>query len=702
MGIKFRSDLEVSHFDEGENRQTHIIRDPVSQKFYRVSAYELRFLRGLDGGVTPDQLIEQLGAQGYHYTQEDARRIAERAARAGLLLGTRIGTAEAQIKLRENISKARNSQRFSSVFFLFIPLVNPDNFLEKTIHYVKGIYNKWTVSLVLLAFLGAISLFIDGYSRIQTEYLFFFNLENLTYLWVTIALTKFVHELAHAYTAKSFGLHVPQMGIGFLIFFPCLFCNTTDAWRIADRKPRVAIAAAGIAAEIVLAIFATYVWYFTKPGIINSLAFYIMTVSSVSTLLFNGCPLIRFDGYFILSDLLRIPNLMVKSRGYIKYLVMNRAIGVPDIPNTAITRRERRIFLIHGLGTYIYRFFLYTGIVYGVYYRFDKSLGIILALLAFALFIVRPIVKATKDLYVKRAVIIPRPMGSMVLAGILAGVAFILFVPLSLTSSYPCFAAPRWSQKITIPLYTAVDKVFVEEGSKVRQGELMLVLDANQLILNLVKKENERQILEAEIQLCQVDDSMRARLGEKMADMQRLDHELFMLRRDLQLAKKGIVAPFEGVVTKLDFKVQRGFQPGEGYIVGEIQSTSELMVSALIPEDDVRRLRPMENVKVWFPINSGVILDKQIDSIRGYGEKNLKDSPFSSRYGGEVATEIRGEKQKDVPLEARYICLVNIVDHQYNVPLGMTGKLFVPMAPKSIAMRWLDAAAKTFNMEMLF
>ncbi|MDQ1240435.1 MAG: putative peptide zinc metalloprotease protein, partial [Thermodesulfobacteriota bacterium] len=608
----------------------------------------------------------------------------------------------AQIKLRENIKKARNTQRFSSVFFLFIPLVNPDNFLEKTIPYVKRIWNRWTVSLVLFAFVGAIFLFIDGFSRIETEYLFFFNLENLIYLWITIAVTKFVHEFAHAYTAKNYGLHVPQMGVGFLIFFPCLFCNTTDAWRIADRKPRVAIAAAGIVAELVLAIFATYVWYFTKPGMINSLAFYLMTVSSVSTVLFNGCPLIRFDGYFILSDVLRIPNLMVKSRGYIKYLVMNQAMGISDIPNTATTRRERTIFLIHGLGTYFYRFFLYTGIVIGVYYRFDKSVGIILAVLAFALFIVRPVLKGIKDLYVKRALIKPRPVGSTVLLGVLACVAIILFVPLSWNSSYPCFAAPMWSQKLTIPLYTAVESAFVQEGAKVRQGEPLLVLDVNQLGLNILKKENEHRILEEEIQLYQLDENNRARVGEKRADLERLDHELRILRRDLRLARQGIVAPFDGVVTKLDYRVQQGFQPGEGYIVGELQSTSQLVVYALIPEDDVRRLHPADKVKVWFPLGAGIVLDERIDSLRRYGEKNLRDSPFSSRFGGEVATEIRGEKQKDVPLEARYICIVNVLDNENNVPLGITGKLFVPMVPKSIAARWLEAAVKTFNMEMLF
>ena len=232
---------------------------------------------------------------------------------------------------------------------------------------------------------GALYFIITGLPEISREYSFFFNLENLLYLWATILITKLIHEFSHAYVAKSFGLRVPQMGIAFLIFFPCLFCNTTDAWQLADRRQRMAISAAGIISEAAIAILSTYLWHFSRPGMFNSLAFYLMAVSFISTVLFNGNPLMKFDGYFILIDYIGIPNLQAKSSGYLRYLFLNRVLGNDTVPNTADSPSESRLFGIYGVSFFLYRIFLYTGIVAGVYYRFDKSLGIALALIAFAL-----------------------------------------------------------------------------------------------------------------------------------------------------------------------------------------------------------------------------------------------------------------------------------------------------------------------------
>lgn len=702
MALKFRSDLEVSHYDEGNDKQSVILRDPVSQKFFRISSFELRFLQSLDGSVPLENAVERLRASGHSYTDENARMIVERAARSGLLLGTKYGTAEAQVNLRDTSAKAKKAQRFSSVFFLFVPLFNPDRFLERTLPYVKLVFNKWSAALILLALPGAVYLVVDGLTRMETEYLFWFNFQNLMFLWATIALTKLIHEFAHAYTAKNYGLHVPQMGVGFLIFFPVLFCNTTDAWRIAERKPRIAIAAAGIVAELTLAVIATYVWYFTKPGILNSLGFYLMTVASVSSVLFNGCPLIRFDGYFILSDVVRIPNLMAKSRGYVRYLLMNRSLGMANVVNPATTRREVVIFALHGFGAYIYRFFLYTGIIFGVYYRFDKSIGVLMALVSFVLFIIRPVIKFAKDMYAKRAQIKPQRVGATVLGAIVLAVVVLLFVPLSRNSVYPCFAAPLLSQKLTVPLLTSVDEVFVREGSSLNRGDLVFTLDTNQLNLALLKKDNEGRIIEQELELLRADEKDMPKVGAKMAELNRLTQDLRQLRQDLSLARVGIVAPFDAVVTKLDYKVQKGFQPGEGFVVGELQSSDQLVIYALVPEDDVHYLRPKQEVEIWFPIGTGLTSRESISSIRSYQEKDLKGLPFSSRLGGEVPTEPKGEKHRDVPIEARYLCAVELQGNPNGIPLGITGKLAVSVTPKSLAARWIEAAVKTFNRELFF
>ncbi|MFH1112665.1 MAG: site-2 protease family protein [Pseudomonadota bacterium] len=702
MSLKLRPDLHVSSFHEGGNENTVILKDPVTDRFFRLSQYEFRFLKALDGTCTVPETIERLNGAGFHYKENDVKTILERASKMGLLLGSVFETADLQSKLRDQYKQAKKAQRFTTVFFAFIPLVNPDRFLEKTLPIFKLLYNRVNAVLLAFATVGAVYLLIDGLPRLTHQYTFFFNLENLLYLWIAIAFTKLIHEFAHAYVAKICGIRVPQMGVAFLIFFPCLFCNTTDAWKLGDRRQRIAIALAGIFAELVLAVLATYVWYFTKPGIVNSLAFYQVAVASISTILFNGNPLIRFDGYFALSDALRIPNLMLKSRNYVKYLVWNKAMGIARFASPARTRRERTIFGLQGVGQFVYRIFLYVGIIAGVYFRFDKTLGILLAILAFVLFVVRPIVKGVRDMFSLRNEMHPRLAGVGVLLLCAVAVAAFLVMPLSANSLYSCYTASACVQKITLPLYTSIRESYIRKGSPVRKGDVLMVLDTNALELAVMKRENDRQIAEQEIELLRLDEKNRARVQGAEHKLHGIEQEIAFLKRDLAVAKSGVTAPFDGVVTYLDHHVQEGFMPGEGAVVGELQCPERLVVYGLIPEEDVGKIGVGEDVEVWLPVRTGSLLRGKIDHVRPYSEMDMKGLPFSSRVGGDVAVEAAREGAKDEPLNPMYVCSVDIGKDCRQVPLGITGELAVHSRPRSLFAGWVDSTIRTLNRESLF
>jgi len=306
---KFRPDLESSPIHESGGENNIVLKDPVSEKYFRLSEWEYELLKTLDGRITVSEAVSRLKSLGHYYSEEDARLMVGKASQAGLLLGTGFGSAKFQKELGDRLTAAKKSRRLAGMYFMFIPLINPDRFLASTLWLYRAIANRWTLVMLALLTPGAIYLGVLAAMSRDGEFLFFFNLHNLLYLWVTIGITKLAHEFAHAYRAKSFGLRVPQMGVAFLIFFPCLYCNTTQAWQLADRKERISISAAGIIAEGALAVMASYVWYFSRPGILNSLAFYLMAVSFVSTVLFNANPLMRYDGYYILSDWLGVPNL---------------------------------------------------------------------------------------------------------------------------------------------------------------------------------------------------------------------------------------------------------------------------------------------------------------------------------------------------------------------------------------------------------
>jgi len=697
---KFRSDLIlVEHVDGGRGGHA-TIKDPVSQKFFRLSADELRFLRLLNGKLTVDQARERLKLSGAYLSSEEARSLATSAAEMGLLLGTPMSSGRFMQRKKELAEQAQRQRLFSSVYFLFIPLWNPDRFLEATLPAFKAVCNRWVAGFA--AFLTPIALYlvITGFPSLDEQFSFFFNWENLLILWITIALTKLFHELAHAYTAKSFGLHVPQMGVAFLIFFPCLYCNTTDAWQLANRRERMAISAAGIIAEAALAVLATYVWFFTRPGVVNSLAFYLMAVSFVSTVLFNGNPLMRFDGYFILIDALNLPNLAQKSFGYLKHLFLGAALGVATVPNPASSSRQAAIFGTYGVAALIYRFFLYTGIVAGVYYRFDKFIGLTLALLAFSLFIVKPVIRTAKSLYAKRREMNPSGLRLAFLGFGIGAVLLVLSAPISTRSIYLCYLDSACIQKLTAPLQTSVARVLIREGDEATGGTLLFQLDATKLKLGLANKEIEREIIKKEMELLLLDEKKMADVSGKIIELAQKEHEIRLLKKELSTAQDGIRAPFDGVVAKLDHRMQPGFQPGEGSVVGELRCRKDCVVRTLIPEPDIHRISRGQAVEVWFPIGAGRTFLTRIDSIKMHSERTLPDSPFSSRLGGEIATEQPGGDTADKPIEAQYICSSHFSNDE-SLPLGLTGKCAIASPPRSILSRLLNLAIRTFNRESL-
>lgn len=699
---KFRADLTVFHQQEKGGRPRVILKDPVAQKYYRLSSYEFRLLAGLDGSSTVEEALTGLKNAGYYYSPENARIIVENAARMGLLLGTDFSSARFLLDQKSKVQALKRAKYLSSIYFLFIPILNPDKFLGKTLWMFKLIANRWLGLAVALLAPGAVYLLISGLPKLELEYLFFFNWENLLLLWATIALTKLIHEFSHAYVAKDFGLYVPEMGIGFLIFFPCLYCNTTNAWQLADRKQRAAIAAAGIMAEAVIAIGSTYIWYFSKPGLINSLAFYLMAVSFVSTLLFNGNPLLKFDGYFMLIDLLGLPNLAGNSLKYLKYLFLNQVLGRSSVPNPAHTSRESSIFTVYGISAFLYRILLYSGIVIGVYYRFDKVIGICLALLALGIFVLRPIFMGVTNMFKNRREIRPRPVGVVIFMLVLAGAIVPLSIPWSSKSVYPCFVGSSMIQRLTIPLHTLVEEVFIRDGMLVKKGQRLFQLDTSQLRLALEQRQIQREIVEREIQLLLLDKEHFAEAEGKAVELQQVDGEIQLLKEQFRLAQASLIAPFDGVITSLDDRLQEGFQPGEGVIVGDLRSLKKCVVHALVPAADIHKVAVGQEVEIRLPIGTGRILKKRIDTIKSYSEKDLRDSPFSSRYGGELATEEKGEKQRDAPLEAQYDCSVNVSNEDDTILLGMTGRLAVWSPPQSILAGLYKNMMRTFNRESFF
>lgn len=305
-----------------------------------------------------------------------------------------------------------------------------------------------------------------------------------------------------------------------------------------------------------------------------------------------------------------------------------------------------------------------------------------------------------KTLFQKRRELRPRPAGTAVFLCIVTALLILLLVPISGNSLYPCFVDSARTQKIAVLLGSPIRDVTVREGSVVQAGDALFRFDASRLRSDLIKRELQRRVLEIQIQLILLDEKEMARAPEKQGELTQLEYEIALLKRDLHIAEVGIVAPFSGVVASLDYRVQNGYQPGKGVVVGNLKSNRECVVRVLVPEEDLHKVSQGQEVEIWLPARDGTTYSGRIEKIKPYSEEDLKDNPFSSRFGGEIATDTRDGGRSDAPLRAHYVCTAKLSTDEPPI-LGVTGRCAVAAPPRSILRRLLRSGAAILNRETM-
>src|SRR5436190_13829890 len=252
--------------------------------------------------------------------------------------------------------------------------------------YFRWIFTRTFVSLSVFSMLLAVGLVASNWKTFYDklpDFQSFFNWWTILSFWVCLAVVKIIHEFGHGLTAKHFGGEVHEMGMLFLVLTPALYCDVTDSWLLPNKWKRIWISAAGIYVECFLASLATFFWWNTEQGLVNSLSLATMFICSVNTILFNANPLLRYDGYYVMADWLEIPNLRIKSTQFFAYLFQEKVLGL-EIPVQSYMPRSRRfLFVFYAIASYLYRWFVTFSILFFLYkFLQPKGLGSISATMA--------------------------------------------------------------------------------------------------------------------------------------------------------------------------------------------------------------------------------------------------------------------------------------------------------------------------------
>ncbi|MEM8874593.1 MAG: biotin/lipoyl-binding protein [Planctomycetota bacterium] len=594
LSLRLRPTAQISRqYYRGE--RWYVVRDPASNQFHRLSDAAYRFVGLLDGSVTVGQAWEIVGGQmdDMAPTQPEVIQILTQLYAANLV-ETNI-SPDAQVLLRRHKQqKTKKLQgRLMNLLFPRIPLWDPDNFLRRWLPAVGPIMSWGGMIVWLVVVAVAIALLLPKWEELgnQTSALF---QGGDPVKWMLLGLTfvgvKFIHEMGHAFSCRRFGGECHEVGIMFLVLFPCPYVDASTAWGFPNKWKRIFVGAAGMIAEIFCAAIAAIIFFFTdETSLTSQLAYNVMLVAGVSTILFNANPLLRYDGYYILSDWLEIPNLQHKSREYTLGLVRRYIYRVKETKPLP-PKSQRWQLVLFNITSSVYRIFIGFAIMLMVLYQLPeevKVVGLIMGLGAITTFFIVPIFKLIKYLLTDPE--LHRKRAKAWVWTLSAFGAIVLLVGLIQFPSYVWSEGviePALRETVRVEAPGRVEEVFVRNGENVEAGQIIARLSNPDLELALRQAEAEYQAAKIE---------SRAAMMENMANFQALERQAEYREESLKKARAdfeelSITAPIAGRFIAQDPSNYIGAYMQLGQELGRIDQRDELEVIAYIDQQSRDRM----------------------------------------------------------------------------------------------------------------
>jgi putative peptide zinc metalloprotease protein len=598
----------------------YLLHDRSSGHYLRFNATAYEFLGRLDGVSTVDEIIEAAndGAASEILVADDVLQILAQLHDAEVLSG---GLPLAVQDLLERYRKAQRHRRrraLSNPLALRIRLFDPDRLLDRLVRPARWLFSWRGLALWSGVVLGAIALAVAHVEEIARALAdTTLGVDTLLLFWLLYPIIKALHELGHGLAVKVWGGEVHETGINLLVFMPVPYVDASAAWAFRDKWRRAIVGAAGILVELFIAAFAFIVWLLVEPGLVRDLAFQTTLIAGLSTLLFNGNPLLRFDGYYVLEDLIEVPNLATRSNRHYLHLVQRHLFGVTASRSPATARGETGWFLAYGLLSPLYRVGVMIAIAWYLAGEF-LIVGVALALWVLSMQLVRPVLLGLRFVMTS-----PR-LEARRLRAIAVVVLFVLLLAGLVHVPVPNITLAQgvvWHAE-QAPVVSRVEGLVVEvnvlPGDGVEAGQLLMRLEAPRLQARI-------PVLEAKLR--ELED---ARVAERLSSRVRaamVDDDIKAVRDELTEVRRRV----EG----LEIRAMTGgrFHPAEplglegrlvrqGETVAYVLEPRQSLVRAVVDQDGIGLLRGR-------PTSAEVVLaDRPGDAV---GARIVREVPAGTR-----------------------------------------------------------------------
>jgi putative peptide zinc metalloprotease protein len=702
-----------------------VIKDPVALRYYRLRDEEHAVLQMLDGTESLEDIRSRF-EQAFAPQRLDPQRLQAflgKLHRQGLILAEAPGQGRELLRQHADWRRQRLLSALGSVLAIRFRGIDPEPLLERIYPSVRWLFSPVWLSgctlLVLAALLLVTVNFGELWSRLPALEQFF-SLSNAAWLAVALAFAKVLHELGHALVCKHLGGECHEMGILLLAGVPCLYCDVSDAWMVGDKWRRAAIGAAGMAVEVVLAAACAVLWWYSQPGLLNSLCFALLISCSVSTLVLNGNPLLRYDGYYILSDLLETPNLWQRSRDALERLLLRIGLGVPEERATAHAGPARLLLAGYAALSIVYGWFVLLTVLWLIHRALQvhrlEVLGTMLT--AFVLAgILAPAgwraARAVQSPLRMRQVRWSRAALSLTVVGVLLAAAFLLPLPQRITAEM--IIQPRDARRVYVSVPGVLESVAVRAGEQVAAGQTLAELTNREVDLDVVRLEGQLRLQQTQVRNLHrervSDASAGARIPQAEEALRQLEQQLHQRREDQKRLK--IVAPTAGAVlppaqarlfddaprddgkeaaSPLEQSSLGGFLPMATTfcLIGDPGRWEAVLA---ISQSDIELVRPGQTVAMQLAELPGETFTGEVLEL---AEVNVElERPVNH------PTEVDAFEQpirapNTAPMETRYRARVSFDPGSHRLLQGFRGQAKVHVAAEPLAGRLLRAVRQTF------
>lgn len=609
-----------------------MIQDPVCNRFYRIGWLDFELLvHWADNDM--DTLVATVNEQTpLNVTADDVRALVKFLSDNQLL--RIVGRADVMRALArvQNMKKSLFATLLHNYLFFRLPLLRPQVWLAALRPYLLRI-NMQMVAAVILA-ITLLGVFLVSRQWDQFTHTLVDNMtwKGIVGYGVALVFAKALHETGHALAATRFGVRVAHMGVAFLVMFPMLYTDTSESWRLRDSRQRLAIAAAGIAVELSLAGIATLAWTLAPDGSFRNGMFFLATTSWVLTLLVNASPFMRFDGYFIASDVLDLPNLHERATGQAKTWMRRTLLGIDEKWPESFSPHKRRALIGFALFTWVYRLTVFVGIALTVYFYFFKLLGIVLMLVELVWFIGRPVMKEL-EYWKQRWADVPVSHKRRFVAVLAAGLVVLLFPFSSRVAGHGWYHAQE-QQAIHAPF--AAQIVAMPAQRQFKAGDVLFVLDSSVLG---IAQDRSRQLAKArETQIAGLLGLPDGEAQRQSLSSQKAYYEAEEQFNQGERERLTLRAAFDGELRDIDPALAPGVWVKSREALGVLVDNRRWVVDAFIAEADLGRLRPGQSVRVSLASRPLSLTSGRVEAIDVSRTLALPTQMLDANYGGPIVT----------------------------------------------------------------